>query len=74
MDNDLILVMGIIIAALAFPSLLNSFSTSSPPRTAALLLVVGGGMITWAVTQQPNTYSFDELPQVFMRVIAGIIR
>ena len=73
MDNDLILVVGIIIGALAFPSLLNAFSTSRPPRMAALLLIVGGGLVTWAVVQQPNSYSIDELPQVFVRVFADII-
>ncbi|MGR3659734.1 MAG: hypothetical protein ACU0CA_00925 [Paracoccaceae bacterium] len=73
MDNDLLLVFGIIIAALAFPSLLNAYSTGQPPRTAAMLLIVGGGMVTWAVTQQPNSYSMAELPQVFMRVFAGLI-
>jgi len=74
MDNDLILVVGIIIGALAFPSLLNAFSTGRPPRTAALLLVVGGGMVTFAVTQQPNSYSIDEMPTVFLRVFADIFR
>lgn len=74
MDNDLILVLGIIIGALAFPSLLNAFSSSRPPRMAALLLVVGGGMVVWAITQQPNSYSLEELPNVFLRVFAGFIR
>ncbi|MGJ8584271.1 MAG: hypothetical protein ACSHXD_09275 [Marinosulfonomonas sp.] len=74
MSNDLILVTGIIIAVLAFPSLLNAFSSSRPPRMAALLLIVGGGMITWAVTQQPNSYSIEDLPNVFLRVIADIFR
>jgi len=53
--------------------MLNAYSTGRAPRTAAMLLVVGGGMIVWAVTQQPNSYSIAELPQVFMRVFAGLI-
>lgn len=74
MESDLLLVIGIIVTILAFPSLLNAFSTGRPPKTAALLLIVGGGLITWAVIQKPNAYTFEQLPDVFTRVVAGIIR
>lgn len=74
MNNDLILILGIIIGVLAVPSLISAFSSSRPPRTALILFVIGGGMISWAIIQQPNTYSFANLPDVFVRVIGRIIR
>jgi len=74
MNNDLILVLGLLIGALAFPSLVNAFSSSRPPRTAAILFVVGGGLISFAVLQQPNTYTVENVPDVFVRVIAKFMR
>lgn len=74
MDYDLVLVIGIIVAGLSFPSLLNAFSTGRPPRVATMLIAVGGGMIAFAATQSPAGYTIDGVPKVFVRVIADIIR
>ena len=74
MNYDLVLVVGIVVAALAFPSLLNAFSSGRQPRTAVILIAIGGGLIVLATTQSPSGYSIDSIPQVFVRVVAGIIR
>ena len=74
MDNDFILVLGMLIAILGVPSLISAFSSSRPPRMALILFVIGGGMISWAITQQPGSYTFDNLPDVVTGVIAKIIR
>ena len=69
MDTDLFLVLGSIIAILAFPALVGAYSESRPPRAAAILIMIGGGLIILAVTQHPGGYAFQELPQVLTRVI-----
>lgn len=74
MDYDLVLVVGIILVVLAFPSLLNAFSSGRPPRTAAVLVTIGGAMIALATTQSPSGYAIDAIPQVFVSVVANIIR
>ncbi len=74
MNNDFLLVFGVLIAVLAIPSVISAFSAGRPPRTATILFMVGGAMIAWVIIQQPNTYSVENFPDVFVRVVAGIIR
>jgi len=72
MDNDFILVLGVLFGALAIPSVINAFSQSRPPRAAIILFVTGGALISWAVYQQPNTYSLDGFPELALRVVANL--
>jgi len=74
MKNDLFLVMGLIVSALAIPSVISAFSESRTPRAAAIMIMIGGSLIALAVTQQPGGYSFGDIPQVFTRVIAHYLR
>lgn len=74
MTNDLFFVLGIIISIFAFPSFVGAFSESRPPRTAAILAIIGGGMIVFAVNQQPSGYTLAGVPDVFARVIAHYFR
>jgi hypothetical protein len=74
MSNEFSLVLGVIICALSVPSMISAFSSSRPPRAATMLFVIGGGLVAWAVVNQPGGYSFEELPVIFTRVLAQIIR
>ncbi|SER68760.1 hypothetical protein SAMN04490244_102160 [Tranquillimonas rosea] len=73
MDADTVLVVGVLCAALSFPSLVSAYSESRPPRLAAVLLVIGGGAIVWAVSMHPGGYSLAQLPDVFTRVAAKVV-
>lgn len=73
MDTDLVLVVGILLAALAIPSLLSAFSESRPPRAGAIMVLIGGILIVVALTQSPTGYNFGEIPDVFLRVIGGFV-
>lgn len=73
LDNDLVLVIGIVLAALSIPALLAAFSESRPPRMGAVLLLVGCGLVAYALTQNPRGYTFAELPDVFLRVIGRLV-
>ncbi|MFV2001618.1 MAG: hypothetical protein ACC619_01405 [Paracoccaceae bacterium] len=74
MTNDFLLVLGIILAILSVPAMISAYASSQKPRSALVMLVLGGGLISWAVYQQPNTYSLDGLPELFVSVLANLIR
>ncbi len=74
MSNDLILVLGVLIGALTFPAVISAFSASRPPRAAIIAFVTGGALVSWAVYDQPSTYSVENFPEVFVRVIKDLIR
>ena len=74
MSNDFFLVLGTMILALGFPSLISAFSSGRRPTMAILLLVLGSALVSWAIIQTPGGYSFEELPRVFTQVFAKIIR
>ncbi len=69
MDNDLLLVMGILVGVLAIPSLLSAFSESRPPRAGAILVLIAGVLVAVALTRKPGGYTFDQVPEVVMSVI-----
>ncbi len=73
MDPDLFLVIGVVLAVLAIPSLLTAFSESRPPRTSALLGFAAAVLIVVAVREQPGGYTISELPDVFFRVFGRYI-
>ena len=69
MDTDLFLVIGIVVGALALPSLLSAFVEGRPPRLGAIFVLVGVVLIIVALTNHGRGYSFSEIPDVFIRVI-----
>lgn len=73
MNNDQILVIGIIVFALSLPSILAAYSESRAPRAGAILLLVGGVLVVVALVRQPTGYTFSEIPTVFARVIGGLL-
>jgi hypothetical protein len=73
MSTDLALVIGVVGLGFAFLSLVSAYSESSAPRMAALLAVVSGGLILYAVTQNPRGYAIGDLPDVFLRVTASLL-
>lgn len=73
MDTDLLLVIGITLSGLAIPPLLAAFSESRPPRAGAIMILVGGILIVVALTQTVRTYSFGEIPNLFIKVIGRFV-
>ena len=71
MNTDVILVVGIVVLALAFPAILGAFAHGRSLRGAAVAVVAGGGLILYANAKNPVGYSVQEMPSLFMRVIAG---
>ncbi len=69
MDNDLILVVGIVIGILAIPSLLAAYSEGRAPRAGAILVLIAGVLCATALTRKGGGYTIDQIPDVFMSVI-----
>ena len=70
MDSDLALVIGIVIAALTIPSILSALSDRRAPRASAITILIAGGLIVFAITGKPGGYQLEQLPDVFMNVVA----
>lgn len=69
--TDLIMVLGALVLALAFPAMVGAFSRGAPPRAAMLALFAGGVMILYANSSRPGGYSISEMPQIVIKVITG---
>ncbi len=69
MDAELSLVIGIVMTLLAFPTLLQHYTHGTAPRAGAILLFGGIIFLIYAVNKTPGGYSWDQVPDVFVRVI-----
>ncbi|MEY4983374.1 MAG: hypothetical protein RIR62_1640 [Pseudomonadota bacterium] len=74
MDYDLILVIGIVIGVLTVPSMLSAWVDGRAPRGSAVAVLVSGVLVVIALTQNPQRYAFNEMPQVFVEVIGRYLR
>jgi hypothetical protein len=70
LDTDLALVLGFIIVALSIPSILSALSDKRAPRASAITVLIAGGLIVFAVQGKPGGYRMEQLPDVFVSVIA----
>jgi len=73
MDSDLTLVIGALLGAFSLPSIVSAFAERRAPRIAFLTLMIGGGMVYWAVSQDPEKYSIIGFPDLLIEVIARFI-
>ena len=73
MNSDLMLVMGLVVAALSLPALLNAWSEGRAPRAGAIMVMIAIGLIVAAIQTKPGGYTVAEVPQVFFRVLARLM-
>ena len=74
MQFDTYLVIGLIILGFSIPSIVSAYSEGRAPRIAAIMLLIGGGLVAYAVTQNPIGYTLEDIPQAFVRVIGQFVR
>ena len=74
MTFDLFLTIGAVILLFAIPSVVSAISQGRAPRVAAIMVLIGGGLAAGAVTQKPGGYTLNEMPDVFVSVIAQYVR
>ena len=73
MDADLALVIGIVVGIFAIPSILSALSDRRAPRASAVTILIAGGLIVYAIRTHPGGYGIEDLPNVFVRVVARYI-
>ena len=73
MTPDIALVLGLVLAGLAVPSMLSAFSDRRAPRASALTILISGGLLLYAIQTQPGGYSLQEVPKAFVRVIGQFL-
>lgn len=66
---DIALVIGLLMAVLSLPVLLNAWTEGRAPRVGAIVLMVACGLISLAYMQRPQGYQLAEVPDAFVRVI-----
>lgn len=74
MDADLFYVIGLVIAAFSIPPIIGALSDGRAPRAAAIMVLIGGGLIALAVNDRPGVYTLKNTPDVFVRVVARVIK
>ena len=73
MTPDVALVLGLVLAGLAVPSMLSAFADRRAPRASALTILIAGGLLLYAIQTQPSGYTFQDIPEAFVRVIGQIL-
>ncbi|MEM8728518.1 MAG: hypothetical protein AAGF79_01270 [Pseudomonadota bacterium] len=73
MDPDLSLVIGILLAGLAIPGCLASLVDRQIPKLPILLAAGGAFLIYRAITLKPGGYTWPDVPNAFIDVIARVI-
>ncbi|EAQ03702.1 hypothetical protein OB2597_10681 [Pseudooceanicola batsensis HTCC2597] len=73
MDNDLILVAGLVVLMLAIPSAVSAFADRRPPWTALVVIILGAGVVAFAWQGHPAGMTLAEVPQAIFRVLARVI-
>lgn len=73
MDPDLMLVIGLIVGGFSIPSIMGALADGRVPRAAAIAILVSGGLIVLAVRDKPGGYTINDVPDVFVSVVARYI-
>ncbi len=73
MDPDLMLVIGLVVGGFSIPSIMGALADGRVPRAAAIAVMVAGGLIVLAVREQPGGYALNDIPDVFVEVVARYI-
>lgn len=72
-SNDMALVIGIVLAVLALPSLLNGWTEGHLPRFGALMALAGVTLIAIAAMRNPGGYDVNDVLPTFGRVLRGLM-
>lgn len=73
MDLDLLFVLGICLAVLMVPAVVSAILDGRAPRTPAFLVVVSAVLIGYPIVQKPGSYSFQNIPDIFAKVIGQYV-
>jgi hypothetical protein len=72
-DPDLLLVIGLVIGGFSIPSILGAIADGRVPHAAAIAVMIAGGLIVLAIRENPGGYAINDVPDVFVNVMARYI-
>ncbi len=67
------LMIGLVVGGFSIPSIMGAFADGRVPRAAAITVMIAGGLIALAIRDKPGGYAIDEIPDVFVSVVARYI-
>jgi hypothetical protein len=80
MDNDLLIVAGVLLAGFSIPSILNAVSERRTPRFSLVAVAVAAGLLVYSVIRSggefnlPNALkAIEGVPNAFVSVIGRYI-
>ncbi|MGR3500827.1 hypothetical protein [Pseudaestuariivita sp.] len=73
LDPDIALVIGLVLGVFSLPALVTAFAEARAPKVAVLTILISGGLIAFALVTNPGAYSLQNIPNVFVEVIARFI-
>ncbi|MBO9395673.1 hypothetical protein J7399_09610 [Shimia sp. R9_1] len=73
MTTDYLITIGLLVGVFSIPAMISAYADDRFPRAPMAAFVLSAAVITLAVLLNPARYSFGELPNVVVRVIADIL-
>ncbi len=73
MGTDYAITVGLVIGLFSIPAMVSGYADERFPRAAMAAFILSAAIIALAWSANPELYSFAELPNVVVRVIASII-
>jgi hypothetical protein len=72
-DTDLFVVVGILIASMAFPSAIGAYAERRFPYVALLVIAIGAVLVGMGAWAAPNGYSLGRVPHSFVEILARVL-
>ncbi|KNG94467.1 hypothetical protein [Pseudaestuariivita atlantica] len=73
LEPDLALVIGLVVGAFSIPAIVSALSEARAPRVAAITVLIAGGLVAYALATKPGGYTLEQIPDVFVKVVAQLI-
>lgn len=73
-SEDVLMVVGVVLAVLAIPAIVSAVVDNRSPRTAAVVVMISGVLLLLSILYRPEPFTPSEVPDAFVRVIAAILR
>ncbi len=73
MTTDYLITIGLLVGVFSIPAMIAAYADDRFPRAPMAAFVLSAAVITIAILLNPARYSFAELPNVVVRVIANVI-
>lgn len=74
MTTDYVMAIGLVIGLFSIPAMVSGYAESRFPRGAMAAFILSVAVIVLMWVANPARYSFAELPNVVVRVIADILK